>query len=82
MAHFRGVVQGNRKQASRLGSKDSGLTVQAQSWQGKCYVYMWHDEESGKDMVNVMLTQHSNGAGCAPSRVVFRGPVDGSEVAK
>lgn len=34
MAHFRGTVQGGRSEASRLGHKTTGLTVNACSWNG------------------------------------------------
>ena len=80
MAHFRGVLRGNRGEVTRLGGKVMGLATEAQSWQGKCITYLWHDAKTGKDMVEVTLAQHSNGAGARPSRIVYRGPVDGSEV--
>ena len=32
MAEFRGTVQGNRGEASRLGHKSSGLTTECNTW--------------------------------------------------
>lgn len=81
MAHFRGTVQGGRTEASRLGHKGTGITVQAQSWQGKVVVYLSHDEKTGKDIAEVVLSSH-HGGGVEQPRVLFRGPVDGSEVTK
>lgn len=75
MAHFRGTIQGQRGQASRLGSKQSGLTVEAQSWQGKVVVYLTHDDVTGKDMAFVTLEQHHNAG--QRQKVVYHGPVAG-----
>ena len=47
MAHFRGTVQGNRGEASRLGSKKSGLQTTAASWQGDICVWLYHCEDCG-----------------------------------
>jgi len=33
MAHFRGVIQGQRGEASRLGSKSSGMTGEVAGWE-------------------------------------------------
>lgn len=80
MAHFRGTIQGNRGQASRLGSKDSGLRVEAQSWQGKVVVVL--GTKDGIDTAYVTLQQHSNGKGHR-GLVLYDGPVAGMpEVSK
>lgn len=62
MAHYRGIIQGQRGEASRLGTKNSGLTVEAASWNGKIKVELYHDEESGEDKFHVIQDKH-NGAG-------------------
>lgn len=54
MAQFIGFVKGQRGEASRLGSKASGLDVIAASYQGCIEVRLWHDEETGKDMFQVV----------------------------
>ena len=75
MAQFRGLIEGQRGPATRLGSKGSGLQVEAQSWQGKVVVRLWHDAGRGVDMATVELAQHTNGAGA--ERTIYCGPVGG-----
>lgn len=72
MAHFRGTLQGSRGQASRLGSKQSGITTDAQSWEGAVSVTLTHDERLDKDVALVEQHRH-HGAGI--SRTLYRGPV-------
>ena len=79
MAHFRGVVQGNRGDASRLGSKDSGISVEAQGWEGKVIVGLYHDERAGHDMARICLAPHVNGAGT--DKPIYDGPVGRLELA-
>ena len=74
MAHFRGTLQGTRGEASRLGSKKSGLTVDAASWQGSVLVVLTYDEATGKDIAEVALQPH-HGAGIA--KILYCGPVGG-----
>jgi hypothetical protein len=74
MAQFRGTVEGNRSEASRLGSKASGLTVNAASWQGAVNVELWYNERKKEDWAEVTLQRH-HGAGVWPSVVLYRGPV-------
>jgi hypothetical protein len=49
MSHFYGVIQGNRGDATRGGSKGSGLTATAASWAGAIRVDLEHDSVSGDD---------------------------------
>jgi hypothetical protein len=72
VAHFRGIIRGQRGEASRLGSKASGLDVQAASWQGKVTVHLW--EKNGVDMALVELDQHH---GKGTTRTLYNGPVSG-----
>ncbi len=45
MSHFYGTVRGQSSgEATRRGSKNSGLRVAAASWQGAVYVYLFHDD--------------------------------------
>lgn len=74
MAQFRGMLKGQRGQASRLGSKRSGLEVAACSWQGSVLVTLEHDEATGKDVATVALQPH-HGSGIA--KVLYCGPVGG-----
>lgn len=51
MAHYYGLVKGQRGEASRLGSKSSGLTVIAASWNGAIKVTLTHI--NGNDYANI-----------------------------
>jgi len=75
MAHFRGILRGSRGEATRLGTKASGLRVEAQSWQGKLVVYLSYDAKSRKDVASVELERHF---GEGASRLLWSGNVDGS----
>lgn len=75
MAHFRGTIKGQRGEASRLGSKKSGLTVEAASWQGKVVVRLCADEHGGPDEAVVSLEPHH---GQGTSKELYRGPVGGA----
>jgi hypothetical protein len=72
MAHFYGTIQGNRGEASRLGSKDSGLDVTAASWQGAVSVQLY--ERDGVDYARVTL-QPWHGSGTRKD--LYDGPVSG-----
>lgn len=77
MAQYLGQVQGQRGQATRLGSAKSGLDVTAASWQGAVAVRLY--EKDGVDMARVMLTTW-HGAGT--NRVLYDGPVGGGPIAE
>ena len=62
MAQFIGYLQGQRGQASRLGSKKSGLTAQARGWNIGAKIICRYNEESKKDEVLIYKTGGSNGA--------------------
>ena len=55
MSHFYATARGQAGEATRRGSKNSGLRVTAASWQGAVYTYLWHDDETGKDCYRVEL---------------------------
>ncbi len=74
MAHFRGTVAGTRGTASRLGTKNSGVTVEAQSWEGKVTVSL--SVKNGRDWAIVRLARH-HGAGT--DMAVYAGPVSGMD---
>ena len=62
MARFRGVVAGARGEASRLGHKNTGLTVRANGWSFGVRVDMTVNA-AGEDEATVTLTSGSNGCG-------------------
>lgn len=75
MAHLRGIVAGERGyEASRLGSKASGIVVEAQSWEGKIVTHVWHDPALGVDVVQITMDQHHN-VGESPPILLYRGPI-------
>ena len=75
MAHFLAAIQGHRGEASRLGTKKSGLDATAASWQGSVSVRLWHDAKTGRDMARVSLEPwHGSGV----SRGLYCGPVSGA----
>lgn len=59
MARFRGVMQGCRGQASRLGTAKSGLTARVDGWDLGVRVSIGMDED-GQDRVSLYLTGGSN----------------------
>ena len=64
MATFRGMVQGNTGQATRLGTANSGLRVEAQSWRGKVEVFLT-DLAGDSTAWSVYVNKHE---GAGPSR--------------
>jgi len=52
MSHFYGCVQGQAGEGTRRGSKKSGLSVTAASWNGCICVRLWQDNE-GVDRFHV-----------------------------
>ena len=59
MARFRGTVQGNRSEASRLGHPKDGLRVEANGWNGGVRVYA--EANGDADTFHVYATGGSNG---------------------
>lgn len=78
MAHFRGEIRGQRGEASRLGSKQSGLTVVAQAWGGQVVTRLWH-EKNGRDYVRVYVEANpaTYGDACKVKELtLYYGPLD------
>ena len=74
MAHFYGTLNGSRGEATRCGTKNSGMTTHAASWAGAVRTRLWHDSETGQDMARVELVPW-HGSGCY--RTLYSGPVSG-----
>jgi hypothetical protein len=62
MSHFYGTLQGARGEATRAGSKGSGIETYAASWKGAIRVNVFHDETSGVDRYAIHQTRW-HGAG-------------------
>ncbi len=60
MAQFYGDVQGNRGQATRMGTKGSGMSAHIRGWNVGVRVELSH--EGGVDVVRVFRTAGSNGS--------------------
>ena len=62
MARFIGYTLGNRGQASRLGTADSGIRSQAQGWTSGVTVLGSVDKDD-RDVFQVIQNSGSNGSG-------------------
>jgi len=60
MAHFYGDLQGTRGEATRSGTKNSGISAHVRGWnigaRVQCFV-----NDQGEDCVSIRLTSGSNG---------------------
>lgn len=59
MAQYRGTLQGNRGDASRLGTKASDLVVTAHGWHLGLRAVMYYDEGAKEDRLRVELNSGS-----------------------
>lgn len=59
MAHFQAGIQGNRGQATRLGTGKSGIYAFARGWQGGARIDMWEGED-GEDRMTISVGLHGN----------------------
>lgn len=62
MSHFYGTLQGQAGEATRRGSKNSGVATIAASFKGAIKVDLWYDEADGKDHF-LIFQQPWHGAG-------------------
>ena len=60
MAHFYAEIQGNRGEATRMGTKESGVLGHIRGWSVGAKVVCIYDDLSGKDIVRVFRTGGSN----------------------
>ena len=75
MAQYFAAIKGQRGEASRLGSKKSGIDATVASWQGAVDVRLWHDQKTGRDMARVSLIPWH---GVGSSRLLYYGPASGA----
>jgi len=76
MAHFYGVLNGSRGEATRCGTKSSGLTSIAASWAGAVQTRLFIRD--GIDYAEVSLRPWQ---GSGSNRILYCGPVSGQAVA-
>lgn len=62
MAHFYAEIQGNRGEATRMGTEKSGIYGHIRGWDVGISVYGGVDD-NGEDSFDVWLTSGSNGYG-------------------
>jgi hypothetical protein len=56
MSHFYGTLKGNKGEATRAGSKNSGIITYAASWRGAIVTRVYHDEKTDEDVFTVSQT--------------------------
>lgn len=56
MSHFYAGIVGNRGEATRTGTKNSGIRGHIRGWNIGGKVQMWHDNEAGRDVVELQIT--------------------------
>lgn len=61
MAQYYADIQGNRGQATRMGTKNSGLGGHIRGWNIGARVWMGYNEETEQDECTVSITSGSNG---------------------
>jgi len=62
MAYFYSTIRGNRGQASRCGSKSSGLSATANSYTVGAEVHLEYSDTLDADVVTIYSTRGSNGS--------------------
>lgn len=70
MSHFYADIQGNRGEATRCGSKDSGIQGHIRGWNVGAFVVCGYDKQTDSDVVIVYATKGSSGYGA--QNEVFR----------
>jgi len=63
MAHFYGEIQGNRGEATRMGTKDSGFRGHIRGWHVGGSVNCHYNESKDRDEVSIYATKGSSGYG-------------------
>ena len=71
MSHFYGTMQGSRGQATRCGTKNSGMEVVAAAWGGAIRTMLYVDEQ-GRDCYRVEQVQWQ---GAGEYRLIAEGVV-------
>lgn len=70
MAHYYGTLQGHRGEATRCGTRRSGLEVCAASWKGAVKVQLY--DRDGEDYAVIRLTRWH---GVGVERTLYDGPI-------
>ena len=62
MAQFYAEIQGNRGEAFRMGTKDSGMRAHVRGWNVGVKVSCRYDAENDRDVITIEETGGSNNA--------------------
>lgn len=76
MAHFYGTLKGSRGEATRTGTKQSGIATYAAGWGGAIRTVLYHVD--GKDMFRVEMVEWK---GAGKYRVLAVGEVGNADSA-
>ena len=55
MTHFSATIKGYKGEASRCGTKSSGMLLHVAGWQGAIQVKLSHDDKTRQDLYTVKL---------------------------
>ena len=58
MSHFYADIRGNKGEATRCGTKNSGIQANIRGWNTGVKIYLYH--ENGKDRIEVYRTHGRN----------------------
>jgi hypothetical protein len=72
MSHFYGTLKGNRGEATRCGTKNSGMITEAASWEGKIVVRLFYNEEKKEDWCSIHKSPHF---GQGEHTLIYIGPI-------
>ena len=72
MSKLYGSLQGCRGEATRCGSKNSGMRASVQSWNGSLISYMDLDENEKP----IITLKTSDGSSCIGFETIFRGSLE------
>ena len=63
MSQYYGTLQGNRGEATRCGTKGSGMETYTAGWGGAIRVVLWYDEKNKCDRYRITRTSwHCGGS--------------------
>ena len=73
MAHFYAGIHGNRGEATRLGTKSSGITAFVNGWSTGVRVTISYDKDTDQDVVYIRRTAGSGYGSCPDLSIRFDG---------
>jgi hypothetical protein len=74
MAHFYGILKGNRRRVTTLGDRRSGLTTVAASWDGCVRVELYRPGADAADHVRITLEPWPEDS-VGTKTLIYEGPI-------